>query len=108
MDSRRENNLQDREPRASAELPAGWACPPAPAVLPDGTGGFVPCPELLTEQELIRLLRIPEVSQAKDHRNVIGNLKRMHGLPRIHLCGQPLYPLDAIRQWIKERTTRGK
>jgi hypothetical protein len=78
-----------------------------PAVLPDGNGGFVPCPELLTEEEVIRFLRIPEVSHAKDPHNVVENLKRMHGLPRIYLCGRPLYPLDAVRQWIKEKTTHG-
>ena len=30
----------------------------APAVLPDGNGGFTPCPELMTEQEAIRFLRL--------------------------------------------------
>jgi len=102
------NSLQDSELRTSAAVPAGLACPLAPAVLPDGNGGFIPCPELLTEEELIRFLRISEVSQAKDHHNVVENLKRMHDLPRIHICGKPLYPLDAIRQWIRERTTSGK
>ena len=29
-----------------------------PAVLPDGNGGFAPCPELLTEDEAIRYLRL--------------------------------------------------
>ncbi|MHC4226559.1 MAG: helix-turn-helix domain-containing protein [Planctomycetota bacterium] len=29
-----------------------------PAVLPDGSGGFTPCPELLTEEEAIRFLRL--------------------------------------------------
>jgi len=29
-----------------------------PAVLPDGEGGFTPCPELLTEAEAIRYLRL--------------------------------------------------
>lgn len=28
------------------------------AVLPDGNGGFTPCPELLTEDEAIRYLRL--------------------------------------------------
>jgi hypothetical protein len=28
------------------------------AILPDGNGGFVPCPELLMEQEAIRYLRL--------------------------------------------------
>lgn len=27
-------------------------------VLPDGNGGFTPCPELLTEEEAIRFLRL--------------------------------------------------
>jgi hypothetical protein len=29
-----------------------------PAVLPDGHGGFTPCPDLLTEDEAIRFLRL--------------------------------------------------
>jgi hypothetical protein len=77
-------------------------------VLPDGAGGFTPCPMLLTEHEVIRLLRIPEVSNAGDHHNVIENLKRMRGLPRIHLCGKALYPLEAVGRWICENTVDGK
>ena len=30
-------------------------------VLPDGNGGFAPCPELLTEDEAIRFLRLDSV-----------------------------------------------
>jgi len=30
------------------------------SVLPDGNGGYTPCPELLTEQEAIRYLRLEE------------------------------------------------
>jgi len=77
-------------------------------VLPDGNGGFTPCPELLTEEELIVFLRIPQVSKARDYSNVIENLKRMHGLPRIHICGKPLYPREAINEWIKNKTTNRK
>lgn len=32
-----------------------------PAVLPDGNGGFTPCPELLTEEEAIRYLRLDTI-----------------------------------------------
>ena len=32
------------------------------AVLPDGKGGFAPCPELLTEDEAIRFLRLDGIS----------------------------------------------
>ncbi len=65
-------------------------------------------PDLLTEEELIKFLRIPSVSKANNYHNVIENLKRMHGLPRIHICGKPLYPVEAIRKWTKEKTIFGK
>jgi hypothetical protein len=63
-----------------------------------------PAPELMTEAELVTFLRIPEISKSKDYHNVIENLKRMHRLPRIHICGQPLYPREAIREWIRQQT----
>ena len=33
----------------------------APAILPDGNGGFAPCPDLLTEEEAIRFLRLDDI-----------------------------------------------
>ena len=79
-----------------------------PAILPDGNGAFTVCPELLTEDELVIFLRVPEVSKSEDYHNVIENLKRMHDLPRIHICGKPLYPLEEVREWIRKKTTTGK
>ena len=79
-----------------------------PAVLPNGNGDFTVCPELLTEEELIIFLRVPEVSKSEDYHNVIENLKRMHDLPRIHMCGKLLYPREAIKEWIRSKTTNGK
>ena len=73
------------------------------SVIPDGKGGFTPCPELMTEEELIVFLRIPVLSSAKKHRYVIENLKRMHDLPCIHICKKPLYPLNAVRKWVDEK-----
>jgi len=64
--------------------------------------------DLLTEEELIVYLRIPEVSTASNHHNVIDNLKRMHNLPRLHLCGKVLYPREAVQQWIREHTSTEK
>ena len=63
---------------------------------------------LMTEPEVIHFLRIPEVSNSNNYHNVIENLKRMHNLPRIHICGKPLYPREAIKEWIKEKTINGK
>ena len=80
---------------------------PVMPVLPDSDGKCHPHSELLTESELIEFLRIPEVSRARDYHNAIDNLKRMHDLPRIHICGQPLYPREAIVEWIRDRTTKG-
>lgn len=65
-------------------------------------------PDLMTEAELIAFLRIPEISNSRDYHNVIENLKRMHNLPRVHICGKPLYPQEAIREWVRQRTTNGK
>ena len=63
-------------------------------------------PELMTQSELIEYLRIPEVSKTDNYDNVVGNLKRMHDLPCIHLCKQPLYPIDAVRKWIAEKVEK--
>ena len=62
-----------------------------------------PYPDIMTEEELIRYLRIPEVSKAADFHNVIENLRRMHDLPSIQICRQPLYPLEAVVKWIEKK-----
>jgi len=76
-----------------------------PATLPDVDGGFGPCPSVMTEEELIRFLRIPEISNARNHRHVVENLKRKHGLPRIHLCGKAVYLTESVKQWLQQRVT---
>ncbi len=65
-------------------------------------------PELMTEEELIKFLRIPEVSKAKDLHNVIEQLKNYRDLPRIHICNKALYPRKAISEWIERQTKTGK
>lgn len=62
-------------------------------------------PDLMTEAEAIAFLRIPEISKAGNYRNVIENLKRMHHLPCIHICRQPLYPLAAVKKWVEDKTS---
>jgi len=63
--------------------------------------------DLLTEEELIKYLRIPEVSNAQDYHNVVEHLKRMRDLPRIHICNKTLCPLKAVRDWSKKETKSG-
>jgi len=64
--------------------------------------------ELMTEAELVRFLRIPEISNSKDYHNVIEHLKKFRGLPRIHICRKALYPKRAILEWLKKETDVGK
>jgi len=63
-------------------------------------------PDLMTESELVEYLRIAEVSKAKDYGYVVDNLKRMHGLPAIHISRKSLYPLTAIRRWIDQKVEK--
>jgi hypothetical protein len=77
-------------------------------ILPGPDGEFGPCPTVMTKEELIRFLRIPEISNARNYRNVIENLKRVHGLPRIHLCGKTVYLTDSVRQWLQKHVTCGQ
>ena len=78
-----------------------------PAILPSSDGEVLPCPIVMTEGELIQFLRIPEVSNATNHRHVIENLKRLRNLPRIHICNKTLYPKEAILEWLRQQTTTG-
>jgi hypothetical protein len=64
--------------------------------------------ELMTEAEVIHFLRIPEISNSKDYHNVIEHLKRIRGLPRIHICRKALYPRKAILEWVEKETDAGK
>lgn len=76
--------------------------------LPDGKGSFAPCPELMTESEVIQFLRIPEVSNSKNYHYVIEHLKKFRNLPRIHICRKALYPRKAVLEWIEKETNTGK
>ena len=64
--------------------------------------------ELMTEAEVIQFLRIPELSSSKDYHNVIENLKRVRGLPRIHICRKALYPKKAVLQWVERQISAEK
>lgn len=57
-------------------------------------------PDLLTEEELVKFLRISKISNSVDFHNVIEHLKRFRNLPRIHICNKTLYPKKAILEWI--------
>ena len=80
------------------------------AVLPDGTGGFVPCPELLTENEAIRYLRL----DINGPQNPAGTLKyyRDRGFLKAVRIGRNLrYPrksLDGMVEILLEKRSQFK
>jgi hypothetical protein len=55
-------------------------------VLPDGNGGFTPCPELLTEEEAIRFLRLDGIG-VEDPTNTL-RYYRKKGLLRATQVGK--------------------
>lgn len=57
-----------------------------PVVLPDGNGGFTPCPELLTEDEAIRFLRLDGID-VKDAGNTLRHYRKK-GLLRATQVGK--------------------
>ena len=57
-----------------------------PAVLPDGNGGFTPCPDLLTEEEAIRFLRLDSIG-VDDPANTLRYYRRK-GLLRATQVGK--------------------
>ncbi|MHC4678292.1 MAG: hypothetical protein ACYTEK_06290 [Planctomycetota bacterium] len=71
------------------------------AILRGPDAELVPCPSVMTEEELSRSFRIPEISNTRNHRNVVENLKRTRGLPRIHLCGKIVYLTGAAKAWLE-------
>ena len=78
------------------------------AILPNSEGEFGLCPTVMTEQELIQFLRIPEISNAANYKHVIENLKRAHGLPRIHICGKAVYLTDSVKAWLEKHVVCGQ
>lgn len=91
------DNLDDK--LGSKQMDARLSSPPR-----IGDNGF----ELMTESEVVQFLRIPEISNSKDYHNVIENLKRVRGLPRIHICRKALYPKKAVLEWVEKQIGAGK
>ncbi|UCC96384.1 MAG: hypothetical protein JSW66_11115 [Phycisphaerales bacterium] len=47
-----------------------------------------------------------EIGNARSHRNVVENLNRTRGLPRIHFCGRAVYLTDAAKAWLENHLRR--
>ena len=64
---------------------------------PESGDAWQPVPQLMTQNEPVRFLRIPEISEAKDQHNVIEHLKRYRHLPSITIWQSICYRRS--RKW---------
>ncbi len=78
------------------------------SVLPDGNGGFTPCPDLLTQEEAIRYLRLDTVN-VNDHSSTLQRY-REKGLLRATQVSKRLFyrkvELDRFLERLTETNPR--
>ena len=72
-------------------------------VLPDGNGGFTPCPELLTEAEAIRYLRLDIDGPAKPE-NTLKYYREKKKLKGTQIGKRVLYTRKALDQFLEKMT----
>ena len=75
-----------------------------PEILPDGNGGFTPCPALLTEKEAIRFLRLDD--QKAKPENTLQHY-RERGLLKPTIIGKNLfYTRKSLVEFLDRLTTQ--
>lgn len=75
----------------------------ASAVLPDGNGGFTLCPELLTEQEAIRYLRLDINGPAKPE-NTLRYYREQKKLKATKIGKKLLYSRKSLNEFMERMT----
>lgn len=74
-----------------------------PSVLPDGNGGFTPCPDLLTEQEAIRYLRLNIDGPAKPE-NTLRYYREQKKLKATKIGKKLLYSRKSLNEFMERMT----
>ena len=70
------------------------------AIIPDGCGSFVPCPELLTEDEAIKYLRL-DINGPKNPRNTLKYYRDQGVLKAVHIGRNLRYPRKELDNMIE-------
>lgn len=73
-------------------------------VLPDGKGGFTPCPTLLTESETIRYLRL-DCSNGGNHKNTLKYYRDKDLLKTTRVGRQLFYMREFLDEFLVNQTT---
>lgn len=74
-----------------------------PAVLPDGNGGFTACPELLTEAEAIRFLRLDIDGPARPE-NTLRYYREKGKLKATRIGKKLRYTRKALEEFLQKMT----
>ncbi len=72
-------------------------------VLPDGNGGFAPCPELLTEDEAIRYLRL-DIDGPTKPENTLRYYREKKKLKGTRIGKRVLYTRKALDEFLEKMT----
>lgn len=73
------------------------------SVLPDGNGGFTPCPELLTEAEAIRYLRLDIDGPARPE-NTLRYYREKKKLKGTQIGKRIFYTRKALHEFLEKMT----
>lgn len=72
-----------------------------PVCMPDGKGGTMFAPELLTEEEAIRFLRFRDIG-VKIPKRALSNLRHTGRLGVVRQCRKSMYPLQELLRYVQE------
>jgi len=72
------------------------------AILPDGNGGFTPCPEVLTEEEAIRFLRLDTID-IKDPAATLRRYREAGVLRGVQISKKVFYPRRGLERFIEQQ-----
>ena len=74
-----------------------------PSVLPDGNGGFTPCPEVLTEDEAVRYLRLDLVGH-KSPATTLRYYREKKKLKATRISKKLFYTRKSLNEFLEEMT----
>lgn len=69
--------------------------------MPDGKGGLQPVPDLMTESELIRYLRLDSIN-VKNTYNTLYRYRKM-GLKAVQVSKAVLFPKKSVEEFIEKQ-----
>lgn len=72
-----------------------------PICMPDGKGGMMVAPELMTEEEAIRFLRFRDIGVKNPSRG-LSHLRHSGKLGCVRQSRRSLYPLNELLRYISE------